>query len=306
MPGRRRQPLKGHTVFNRLKRTAAACAALVTVALAAFPAAADPAIWVIKDEDSTIYLLGTVHILKPDTVWRTPAIDKALGESAELWVEVDTDDAAGMQSLIGRYGLDPANPLSGKLSPEELVRFRAAVVGLGADPARFEPFRPWLAGLTLSVAPLLKSGFDPKSGVEEKLKAAARDGAKPIRTLESQEQQIRFFADLPPREELQFLLSALDATEDTSSMLEGLVSAWSSGDVDTIGTLMNDEMAVKYPGLYDALLVRRNKDWAGQIQTLLKGKGVVLIAVGAAHLAGPDSVQAQLASRRIVADRLPD
>ena len=293
-------------MFNRLKRTAAACAALVTVALAAFPAAADPAIWVIKDEDSTIYLLGTIHILKPDTVWRTPAIDKALDESAELWVEVDTDDTGGMQQLIGRYGLDPANPLSGKLSPEELVRFRAAVASLGADPAKFDPFRPWLAGLTLSVAPLLKSGFDPKSGVEEKLKAAARDSGRPIRTLETMEQQIRFFADLPPREELQFLLSALDATEDTTPMLDGLVAAWSSGDADAIGVMMNDEMAVKYPGFYDALLVRRNKDWAGQIQTLLKGKGVVLIAVGAAHLAGPDSVQAQLASRRIIADRLPD
>lgn len=293
-------------MFNRLKRNVAACAALITVALAAFPAAADPAIWVVRDEDSTIYLLGTIHILKPDTVWRTPAIDKALGEAAELWVEVETDDTSGMQALIGRYGLDPANPLSGKLSAEDLVRFRAAVVALGADPARFEPFRPWLAGLTLSVAPLIKNGFDPKSGVEEKLKAAARDGAKPIRALETMEQQIRFFADLPPREELQFLLSALDSTDDTAPMLDGLVGAWSGGDVDAIGSMMNDEMAATYPGLYDALLVRRNKDWAGQIETLLKGKGVVLIAVGAAHLAGPDSVQAQLASRRITADRLTD
>ena len=82
-------------------------------------------------------------------------------------------------------------------------------------------------------------------------------------------------------------------------MLDGLVGAWSGGDVDAIGSMMNDEMAATYPGLYDALLVRRNKDWAGQIETLLKGKGVVLIAVGAAHLAGPDSVQAQLASRAL-------
>ena len=293
-------------MFDRLKRFFAACAALAAVFLAASPAAADPAIWVVKDKDSTIYLLGTVHALKPDTVWRTPAIDKALTDSAELWVEVDTDDTAGMQALIGRYGLDPAHPLSSKLTPEQLVRFRAAVTGLGADPANMEPLRPWLAGLTLSVAPLLKSGFDPKSGVEEKLKAAARESGKPIRTLETQEQQLRFFADLPPAVELQFLLSTLDDAQDAGPMLEGMITAWSAGDVETLGALLNDEMATNYPGLYDTLLVRRNKDWAVKIDTLLKGQGVTVIAVGAAHLAGPDSVQAQLAARGLKAERLPD
>lgn len=293
-------------MFDRLKRFLAACAALAAVAFAASPAAADPAIWVVRDKDSTLYLLGTVHALKPDTVWRTPAIDKALTDASELWLEVDTDDAAGMQALIRQYGLDPAHPLSGKLTPEQLARFRAAISALGADPANFEPLRPWLAGLTLSVAPLLKGGFDPKSGVEEKLKAVARAGGKPIRTLETQEQQIRFFADLPPQVELAFLLSSLDDASDAAPMLDTLITAWSAGDVEALGALMNDELATKYVDLYDALLVRRNQAWAGQIETLLKGKGVAVIAVGAAHLAGPDSVQVQLARRGLTAERLPD
>ncbi|MFZ4607058.1 MAG: TraB/GumN family protein [Caulobacter sp.] len=293
-------------MFDRLKRFLAACAALAAVAFAASPAAADPAIWVVRDKDSTLYLLGTVHALKPDTVWRTPAIDKALTDASELWLEVDTDDAAGMQALIRQYGLDPAHPLSGKLTPEQLARFRAAISALGADPANFEPLRPWLAGLTLSVAPLLKGGFDPKSGVEEKLKAVARADGKPIRTLETQEQQIRFFADLPPQVELAFLLSSLDDASDAAPMLDTLITAWSAGDVEALGALMNDELATKYVDLYDALLVRRNQAWAGQIETLLKGKGVAVIAVGAAHLAGPDSVQVQLARRGLTAERLPD
>jgi uncharacterized protein YbaP (TraB family) len=293
-------------MFDRLKRFLAACAALAAVAFAASSAAADPAIWVVRDKDSTLYLLGTVHALKPDTVWRTPAIDKALTDASELWLEVDTDDAAGMQALIRQYGLDPAHPLSGKLTPEQLARFRAAISALGADPANFEPLRPWLAGLTLSVAPLLKGGFDPKSGVEEKLKAVARADGKPIRTLETQEQQIRFFADLPPQVELAFLLSSLDDASDAAPMLDTLITAWSAGDVEALGALMNDELATKYVDLYDALLVRRNQAWAGQIETLLKGKGVAVIAVGAAHLAGPDSVQVQLARRGLTAERLPD
>ena len=292
-------------MFKRLKRGLAALAILAASAVAAFPAAADPALWVVRDEDSTIYLLGTVHVLRPDTVWRTPAIDKALAEADELWIEVEADDPAAMQPLVARYGLDPANPLSSKLTPEQKARLDAAAAGMGASGAALEPLRPWLAGLTLSVGPLVKAGYDPASGVETKLKAAARAAGKPIRTLETLDQQIGFFADLPPAVELAFLLSALDEMDTGPATLDALVAAWSAGDQEALNALMVSEMAADYPELYQALLVDRNKDWAGQIQTLLAGKGVTVIAVGAAHLVGDDSVQVQLLARDIAVERLP-
>jgi uncharacterized protein YbaP (TraB family) len=292
-------------MFKRLKRGLAALAILAAGAVAAFPAAADPALWVVRDEDSTIYLLGTVHVLRPDTVWRTPAIDRAMAESDALWIEVETDDPAAMQPLVARYGLDPARPLSSKLTPEQKARLDAAAAGMGASGAALEPLRPWLAGLTLSVGPLVKAGYDPASGVESKLKAAARAAGKPIRTLETLEQQIGFFADLPPAVELAFLLSALDEMDTGPATLDALVAAWSAGDQEALNALMVSEMAADYPELYQALLVDRNKDWAGQIQILLAGKGVTVIAVGAAHLVGDDSVQVQLLARDIAVERLP-
>lgn len=293
-------------MFKRLKRGLAALAILTASAVAAFPAAADPALWVVRDEDSTIYLLGTVHVLRPDTVWRSPAIDRAMAEADALWIEVEADDPAAMKPLVRKYGLDPANPLSGKLTPEQKARLDAAAAGMGASGAALEPLRPWLAGLTLSIGPLVKAGYDPASGVESRLKAAARDAGKPIRTLETLEQQIGFFANLPPAVELAFLLSALDEMDSGPAMLDALVAAWSAGDMEALNELMVSEMAADYPELYQALLVRRNKDWAGQIQTLLGGKGVSVIAVGAAHLVGDDSVQAQLLARDIAVERLPD
>jgi len=293
-------------MFKRLKCGLAALAILTASAVAAFPAAADPALWVVRDEDSTIYLLGTVHVLRPDTVWRSPAIDRAMAEADTLWIEVEADDPAAMQPLVRKYGLDPANPLSGKLTPEQKAQLDAAAAGMGASGAALEPLRPWLAGLTLSIGPLVKAGYDPASGVESRLKAAARDAGKPIRTLETLEQQIGFFADLPPAVELAFLLSALDEMDSGPAMLDALVAAWSAGDMEALNELMVSEMAADYPELYQALLVRRNKDWAGQIQTLLGGKGVSVIAVGAAHLVGDESVQAQLLARDIAVERLPD
>jgi uncharacterized protein YbaP (TraB family) len=293
-------------MFTPLKRAFTAVAVLVAATLAALPAAADPALWVVRDKDSTLYLLGTVHVLKPDTVWRTPAIDKALAEADELWIEVDTDDTAAMAPLVRKYGLDPANPLSSKLTPEQKTRLDAAAVSMGATGAAFEPLRPWLAGLQLSMGPLMKAGYDPASGVEAKLKAAARESGKPIRTLESLEQQIGFFGDLPPAVEMAFLLSALDEMDSGPAMLDALVAAWSAGDVQALNDLMVVEMAADYPELYEALLVRRNRDWAGQIQTMLAGDGVSVIAVGAAHLVGDDSVQALLEKRGLKVERLAD
>jgi uncharacterized protein YbaP (TraB family) len=228
-----------------------------------------------------------------------------MAESDALWIEVETDDPAAMQPLVARYGLDPARPLSSKLTPEQKARLDAAAAGMGASGAALEPLRPWLAGLTLSVGPLVKAGYDPASGVESKLKAAARAAGKPIRTLETLEQQIGFFADLPPAVELAFLLSALDEMDTGPATLDALVAAWSAGDQEALNALMVSEMAADYPELYQALLVDRNKDWAGQIQTLLAGKGVTVIAVGAAHLVGDDSVQVQLLARDIAVERLP-
>jgi uncharacterized protein YbaP (TraB family) len=156
------------------------------------------------------------------------------------------------------------------------------------------------------MGPLMQVGYDPASGVEARLKALAREAGKPVRTLETLEQQIGFFADLPADAELAFLLSALDEVDSGPAMLDALVAAWSAGDVEALDALMVDQMAAEYPALYDALLVRRNRNWAGQIQTLLAGEGVAVIAVGAAHLVGDDSVQVQLASRGLTVERLVD
>jgi uncharacterized protein YbaP (TraB family) len=294
-------------MFHSLKRPLAVLAGVVAVTLAAAaPAAAAPALWVVKDEDSTIYLFGTVHALRPDTVWRSPAIDKALADAAELWVEVEADDAAVMQPLVLKYGIDTAIPLSGKVPADRLPALEAAAKGAGLTLAQMEPMRPWLAGLTLSVVPILKAGYDPQSGVESKLKTAAKAAGKPVRTLESPEQQIRFFADLPPAVEMEFLDSALEEAGEGAAVLDEMVAVWAAGDVAGIERLMVDEMKTEFPELHAALLVDRNRDWAGQIDTLLDGKGVILIAVGAGHLAGADSVQARLAARGIQAERVKD
>ncbi|HEY0052413.1 MAG TPA: TraB/GumN family protein [Caulobacteraceae bacterium] len=271
---------------------------------AAAVAASNPALWVIRDADSTIYLFGSVHVLRPTATWRTPAVEAALAASDELWLEVaNIDDTAAATPLIQQYGLSPQAPLSSLLTPEENAQLDEAARSVGATGAAFEPMRPWLAGLTLSVAPLLKAGYDPEAGVEKQLMAAARAAGKPIRGFETLEQHLRLFADMSRDQELAFLRSTLKGYRDATAQLDGLAAAWQVGDFEAIDRLGVQVVKAEDENLYRVLLSGRNEDWAGQIQTLLAGSGTTFIAVGSAHLAGEDSVQAYLERRGIHAER---
>jgi uncharacterized protein YbaP (TraB family) len=272
--------------------------------LAATPALAEPAMWVIRDEDSTIYLFGTVHVLKKETQWRSPKFEKALGSADELWLEIDQgDDPSAMQGLVMAMGMDKDNPLSGKLSPAELTRFNAATAKLGVPQGAFDPFKPWMAGLTLSVLPLMQAGYDPTYGVDELIKAQVKTAGKPVRTFETAEQQLSFFDGLPLKIQIEFLMSAVDDMDDTPAMLDKMVVNWSTGNVDALEEDLVESMRKEYPELYKALLIDRNTRWATVLADRLQGSGVSFVAVGSGHLIGPDSVQTLLARKGIKAER---
>ena len=280
--------------------------ALVAVlAMGASPVRAEPALWAIRDKDSTIYLFGTVHVLKPSTQWRSPKIAKAFQDADDLVMEIEQpEDPATTRALMLKYGVDRAAPLSGKLKPERYAKLQAAAQGMGFPPQALEPMRPWLAALTVSLTPLLKAGYDPESGVEKLLTAQAKAAGKPISAFETMEQQVRFFADMTPAQETELLDSTLDEIDDGPAKIDALVAAWAAGDQGELKRQMVDEMQADYPDLYRLLLVDRNADWAHQLKTRLAGSGVSFVAVGAGHLTGPDSLQAQLAKLGIKTERV--
>jgi uncharacterized protein YbaP (TraB family) len=287
----------------RLHHLVACFVALLALAL---PAAAQPALWAVKDADTTIYLFGTVHLLPHDTDWHSAGLDKALADSQALYVEITDDDQANMAALVLKYGMDMGHPLSGLLSPFDRDRLaRAArLADVPGGVAALNLMKPWLAALTLTVAPLTKAGLDPAQGVDRQLRATMTEAGKPVRGLETAEQQIRFLADMPQSMQLAMLRSTLRDTDRATVDLKAIIEAWKRGDEAALARLENDLMRRETPELYQRLLVERNEAWARRIADMLRQPGTVFIAVGAAHLAGPDSVQAQLAKHGIGVHRL--
>ena len=272
--------------------------------LIARAAHAEPAMWVIRDSDSTIYLVGTVHALRPEMLWNSEKITKTVGESTELWLELaDPDNAAAAAPLMQKYGIDPEKPLSKKLNFAQREKLAKVTEQYGIPAATLEPLRPWVVAVMLTVMQVQKAGYDPKAGVDQLLKAQAEKEGDKIVGLETMEDQLSLFADLSEPEQAAFLEETLEDAAEGVALLDRIAKAWSEGDMDTLAAVFSDDLKKRAPQLYRKLIVDRNVRWGEQIEKMLRGSGVHQIAVGAGHLAGPDSLQAQLAKRGIKAER---
>lgn len=140
---------------------------------------AEPALWVIRDADSTLYLFGSVHLLRPATVWETPRILAALEASTDIWFEVDaTAGTTNLPLLLAEHGMTASEPLSRRLSPEDRRALSAAAGRAGLTVALLDGFQPWLAGMTVGSAPLIEAGYDQSFGVETRLRERAIAAAR--------------------------------------------------------------------------------------------------------------------------------
>ncbi|MEY2760053.1 MAG: hypothetical protein RIR33_3831 [Pseudomonadota bacterium] len=299
--------MTGLAAFGRLLRDMAISAAAV-IGLSGAPALAQPAMWAVRDADSTLYMLGTVHLLRPETQWRTPALDKAIAEAEELWLELPTTDAAAMavemMPLVARYGLSPGKRLSDVLTREEMKTLDEAAKLAGLSASQLNMFRPWFAALTISNAAVMRAGYDPLSGVDSKIEALFLErGIKP-KGLETAELQIRVFAGMTPEQELRYLRETMEEYGDAPIELDAMVDQWARADLPALEAMFVSEMKTEEPDLYAALLTNRNASWVSQIEGILAGKGVSFMAVGAGHLIGPDSVIAMLEARGVTAERV--
>ncbi len=261
---------------------------------------ATPAMWSVKGVHGTVYLFGSIHVMKAGVQWETAKVKAALGASDTIYLEVadiDPDAVQKLQPMVLQMGMDPERPLSTKISKADVDLMDAAVKSLGAPGEEaFEPMRPWLVYLTLSVLPAIQAGYQPDSGVDQKILAESKTAGKSVLGFETAEQQLHYLADFPEAEQVELLHQTLIDLPKSAGRMDDMVAEWERGDVDKIAATENGDMQAKHPALYDRLLLKRNEHFADVLADLLKDPktGTVFVTVGAAHLAGPDSVQKML------------
>jgi len=260
-----------------------------------------PALWEVSDEDTTIYLFGTVHALPEDTQWFDGRVERAFTASDELVTEIDLSDAAASGQSLAAAGMLPGGQnLRELMSAEDKIRYEEALVTLGLQVEALDRMEPWLAAMTLSLLPLLRDGYQSENGVEMAL--GGRADSKKRGGLETIEEQVALFDALPIEAQLAFLDQTVEQVPQASTTLGAMVAEWLEGDADQLATLLNAELTD--PALYDRLLTQRNARWAEWLQQRLAIPGTVFVAVGAGHLAGRGSVQEQLRERGLEVRRI--
>jgi len=255
-----------------------------------------PAMWTFSDDDTIVYLFGTVHLLKPDVTWRSPVFNTTLSKADTLVLEADVaspESQAGMQKLIMDYGVfSDGQTLRGALDDDDEAVVAAALEANGIPLQAVDTMKPWMVGLQLSMMQIMQAGYDPQSGVETVI--LADSGDKKLAYLETVETQIKALGGASVEDQVKGLMATLGTMELGETYLDTLVAEWADGDVKGIGSLMSNPAMFGTQDAYDALLTTRNKNWIPAIKSLLDEPGTKLVAVGAAHLAGPDSVVGML------------
>lgn len=288
---------------------------LAGIALAALATAAcaqeefDPALYVVSDADSTMYLYGTVHVRPRGTDWGDQDVRETLASAEEIWTEIEISPEADQrtQELAMQMGQAPADrPLSSWLTAEENDRLNALTQRLGIPRAHLETMQPWMAGLTLSLLPIMQAGYDPASGVDRAVDAYGDANGKTMRAFETAEQQIGFFVGLDEQTQRAFLREAIEEAETGPGMIREMTSAWERGDLELLERLVIDDTREEYPAVYQALFVERNNAWMETLVRELEGVGVDFVAVGAGHLLGEDGLVEQFRARGYTVERVGD
>jgi uncharacterized protein len=272
-----------------------AAAAFVICALR--PAQAAPALWVVQSSAGKIYLFGTVHLLREGTQWSSPELEAAISESQDLYLEIaDPANTSNALTSVAKIGFDRDHPLSTKISKADvgLLDTWAKRNGFGSEVA-FEPMNPWLVFLILSVTPALHSGYATTGGVDLQIRKEFVAAGKPVRGFETIDMQAHLFADEPQSTQVALLDAELkNPTQETgASELDAIVNAWLAGNQSALATTLQFDELTRSP-IYARLLTDRNKAWASALSERLKQPGTSFVAVGAAHLLGPQGVPALL------------
>ena len=267
--------------------------------------ASKPALWKLADADTTIYLFGTIHVLPKNFKWRTRTFDTAVAKADTLVLEVnDLGDQTKTAEIFTRLAMSPGlPPVLDRVPPEKRAGLKALIDRAGFAPAALGQFESWAVAITLAGSLLKELGLSPDDGVERALTEQFTTAKKPVIGLETTALQLGIFDKLPEDAQRSFLTSLADEAGDPKTEFDSMLGAWRKGDDKAIALSFDDELRSS-PILNDALLIKRNMNWTAWLAKRLDTPGTVMVAVGAGHLAGSESVLAMLAKQGIKVTRV--
>jgi uncharacterized protein YbaP (TraB family) len=263
-------------------------------------------LWKISSNTNTVYLLGSVHVLKQDAYPLDKSIEKAYENSPRLFFEVNLDelDAQKLQQLTFAKGVyNDGRTLKDDLSTQAYEFAKKRLTDQGLDIVKFERLKPWLLAMSIEVRELQRLGFDPSQGVDKYFYEKAKKDKKQIDGFETAEYQLNLMGDMPAGMQEAMLLQTMADIDDVQKEFNVIIEAWKSGNAEALDTVLLKSFQ-DFPDVYQRLITDRNKNWMPRIESLIGQKENAMIILGAAHLVGKDGILSSLKQKGYQVEQL--
>ncbi|PLX88554.1 MAG: hypothetical protein C0614_02415 [Desulfuromonas sp.] len=249
-------------------------------------------IWKVDNGASTVYLVGSIHLLNQQSYPLPQIYDRIFSESQNIAFETDLEQIqspAVQQRLLLAASFKPGNSLKTVLATETYGKLKRYLDGQGLSIENLGGLKPWMLCLTLSVIEMQKLGFSPQFGLDKHFMERAKRQGKIILQMESVDDHLGTLIGLDALDQNVLVEQTLRDLQKVSTLFNDMVTAWRLGDAEKLDRLINGSMRAE-PELKELLLDRRNRKWSVKVESLLKMKQTAMVVVGAAHLAGAGSV----------------
>ncbi len=251
-----------------------------------------PPAWALEGENNTVWLLGSIHLLREQDYPLPERVEQLWKQSDVLVLEVNLAEADPMEMgrIIGQHGRLPTETtLADVVDEATLAQTRKIVNELGLQENHALQLRPWLLATMLTVQAIEDAGYQSELGLDMHLYQRAQEAERELRGLESTDDQLRALYELAPEMEARYLRYTLEDIEDIEQQVPHMVRAWRENDQSALVEILAEGFA-EFPALYEAAMVERNRAWIPQIIAMLEDEQNYLVVVGSAHLVGPDNV----------------
>ena len=253
-------------------------------------------LWQVDGAFNTVYLLGSIHLLREPDYPLADRIYEAYEDADSLIMELDMDDLddSGLPSLVARLGALPVgSSLEDVLGADDFVAAEELAAAADLDIQQFLGVKPWLAAITIEQLILQRIGFDPELGVEAHFLRLSAADDKEITGLETIEQQLGILDGLSLDAQRSLLLETLKVAPDIRKAMNDLVDAWQQGDAEFLEANLLADMR-SLPEVHRAVVLERNRRWAADLLERLEDRENYLVIVGTLHLIGDEGLPALL------------
>lgn len=269
-----------------------------------------PLLWQVSDADTTVYLLGSFHLLKPDDYPLPREVEAAFADAERLVFEIAPEELArpdvAQQTLAAARYAD-GRTLSAVLPGTLRDKFETLLAQRGSTLAQYDGFEPWFVNLTLVMGLSNTLGFSAEHGLDQHLMRKAAVAGKPAVGLETVAAQMRALDATPLDEQLAALEDFVDDPDRTRAALTRLHEAWRRGDAVALDRFTRVEMQRETPETYRIVNVERNRAWMPLLRAQLADpRDDVLVVVGAMHLLGEDGLVERLRAQGLRVERVCD